>query len=99
MKRAQALSMILLTAAIIFFAAQNLDSVEVTFLFWTFYVPLSLITLVPLLVGLLVGWVSSAVGVKRRERKAPPQIEPETEQPPREADAGVEFKDEEEIPR
>jgi len=77
MDRAKALGMILLTVAVIFFAAQNLDSVEVVFLFWHFYVPLSLITLVPLLIGLVVGFVGTAVIIKRKDHKVAPEPEPE----------------------
>ncbi|MEE9133449.1 MAG: lipopolysaccharide assembly protein LapA domain-containing protein [Gemmatimonadota bacterium] len=95
----KALSMILLTVAVIFFAGQNLDSVEVVFLFWRFYVPLSLITLVPLLVGLLIGLAGAAVVIKRREHKAEAAREPDQLQaPPVEVEAGAEIKDSEEIP-
>jgi len=100
MDRAKALSMILLTVAVIFFAGQNLGLVEVVFLFWHFYVPLSLITLVPLLIGLLVGLVGTAVVVKRKGQKAAPEPETEAAQleaPTAEAGAGAEIKDEEEI--
>ena len=98
MDRAKALGMILLTVAVIFFAAQNLDSVEVVFLFWHFYVPLSLITLVPLLVGLVAGFVGTAVVIKRRDHKVAPEPAPEMlEAAPSDADAGAEIKDEEEI--
>ena len=107
MDRAKALGMILLTVAVIFFAAQNLDSVEVVFLFWHFYVPLSMITLVPLLIGLVVGFVGTAVVIKRKDHKVAagvpePELEPETEPEmleaaPADAGAGTEIKDEEEI--
>jgi len=100
MDRAKALSMILLTVAVIFFAGQNLGPAEVVFLFWHFYVPLSLITLVPLLIGLLVGFVGTAVVVKRKDQKIPREPEPEAAQleaPTAEAGAGAEIKDEEEI--
>ncbi len=100
MERAKALGMILLTVAVVFFAAQNLDSVEVVFLFLHFYVPLSLITLVPLLIGLVVGFVGTAVVIKRRDHKVTPEPEPEPEMlqaSPGDADAGAQIKDEEEI--
>ncbi|KPK65812.1 MAG: hypothetical protein AMS21_03830 [Gemmatimonas sp. SG8_38_2] len=90
--------MILLTVAVIFFAGQNLGPVEVVFLFWHFYVPLSLIALVPLLIGLLVGFVGTAVVVKRKDKKVAPGPEPtaaQLEAPA--AAAGAEIKDEEEI--
>jgi uncharacterized integral membrane protein len=90
MDRAKALGMILLTAAVIFFAAQNLDSVQVEFLFWTFSVPLSLITLFPLLIGLVIGTAGTAVVIKRRERKAVADGEPAGAQvEPAEAEPGL----------
>jgi uncharacterized integral membrane protein len=99
MDRVKALSMILLTVAVIFFAGQNLDSVEVVFLFWHFYVPLSLITLVPLLVGLVIGLAGTAVVIKRHEHKTEAAREPDQLQaPPVEVEAGDEIKDSEEIP-
>ena len=99
MDRAKALGMILLTVAVIFFAGQNLGPAEVVFLFWHFYLPLSLITLVSLLIGLLVGFVGTAV-VKRKDQRVAPEPEPEEAQleaPTAEAGAGAEIKDEEEI--
>lgn len=112
MDRAKALGMILLTAAVIFFAAQNLDSVQVEFLFWTFSVPLSLITLFPLLIGLVIGTAGTAVVIKRRERKAvgeavpaeaavePAETEPGLlQQPPPGSGAQAETADEAEAAR
>jgi hypothetical protein len=83
----------LLTAAIIFFAAQNLDSVDVTVLFWHFRVPLALIALVPLLAGLLVGVGGTAVLFARRRRAAQP--EPEAEPASEEAEQPAEAETEE----
>jgi uncharacterized integral membrane protein len=105
MERAKVLSVIILTVAVIFFAGQNLDSVEVTFLFWHFYVPLSLITLVPLLVGLVVGWVGTAVVIRHRKLQAQAAgseagAEPEQlKASPPEAGTEAAFKDAEEIPK
>lgn len=55
-KRIQAFAMVFLTAAIIFFALQNgLNLVSVDFLFWEFQASVSLLVLIPLLAGLLIG--------------------------------------------
>lgn len=70
MTRAREIVLILLTAAIIFFAYQNLGSVDVTFLFWDLQVPVALIALVPLLAGLVIGAGSTAVFIRRRSRRA-----------------------------
>jgi uncharacterized integral membrane protein len=105
MERAKVLSVIILTVAVIFFAGQNLESVEVTFLFWHFYVPLSLISLVPLLVGLVMGWVGTAVVIRRRKRQAETSeseavAEPEQlKESPGEVATEAVFKDAEEIPK
>jgi len=73
MKRVRELGLVLLTAAVIFFAMQNLDSVDVAFLWFEGSLPLSIIALVPLLIGLLVGAGTAIVfghrkGKEERER-------------------------------
>lgn len=68
MKRIRAIGLILLTAVIMLFAGQNLHSVEVTLLAWTFNVTAALIALVPLLAGLLVG-AGSAITARYRGRR------------------------------
>lgn len=69
MTRAREIALILLTAAIMFFAYQNLGPVDVTFLFWHLQVPVALIALVPLLAGLLIGAGSAAVFIRRRSKR------------------------------
>lgn len=74
MTRIKELGLVLLTAAVIFFAVQNYGTEgAVAFLWWEFAVPISLITLVPLLIGLLVGAGTAVVfghrkGKRERER-------------------------------
>lgn len=69
MTRVKEFGLVLLTAAVIFFAVQNYDTQgSVAFLWWDFSVPISLITLVPLLVGLLVG-AGTAVVIGHRKGK------------------------------
>jgi uncharacterized integral membrane protein len=75
MTRVREITLMLLTAAIIFFAVQNLRAVEVEFLFWTFQVPLALITLVPLLAGLVIGVAGTAITLGRRRRPTEPEPE------------------------
>ncbi len=71
MKRAREVGLMVLTAAMIFFAWQNLYTVEVSFLFWQFEAPLPVVVLIPLLVGLILGTVGMAVtGRRRRAAKA-----------------------------
>ncbi len=71
MNRAREIGLMVLTAAMIFFAWQNLYTVEVSFLFWRFEAPLPVVVLIPLLVGLVVGAVGMAVtGRRRRAAKA-----------------------------
>ncbi len=79
MTRAREITLMLLTAAIIFFAGQNLESVDVTFLWFHFQVPLALITLVPLLAGLVIGVAGTAIKLGRRRRAAEPEPESEAE--------------------
>ncbi|HSG81814.1 MAG TPA: LapA family protein [Gemmatimonadota bacterium] len=54
-KRLQAFGLVFLTATMIFFAFQNLDTVPVAFLVWEFNASVSLLVLIPLLFGLAVG--------------------------------------------
>jgi uncharacterized integral membrane protein len=70
MTRAREFGLIILTAATILFAAQNLSEVEIAVLFWRFPVSVALIALVPLLIGLVVGTAGTAVRLKRRRRAA-----------------------------
>lgn len=71
MKRAREIGLMILTAAMIFFAWQNLESVEVDFLFWQFNAPLPVVVLFPLLIGLVLGAVGMALtGRRRRAAKA-----------------------------
>lgn len=78
MIRVREISLMLLTAAIIFFAGQNLHAVDVEFLFWKFQVPLALISLVPLLAGLVIGVAGTAITLGRRRRAAEPEAEDES---------------------
>jgi uncharacterized integral membrane protein len=78
MTRVREITLMLLTAAIILFAGQNLQAVDVQFLFWDFQVPLALITLVPLLAGLVIGIAGTAVRMGRRRRETEPQAEDES---------------------
>lgn len=87
MNRLRYFSAVFLTAAIIFFALQNIDAVEVRFLGWRFRASLSLIALGPFLVGLLLGGITALFYARRRHapsRDAPSAAGP-TEPP---ADAG-----------
>ncbi|UCC71683.1 MAG: DUF1049 domain-containing protein [Gemmatimonadota bacterium] len=77
MTRVREIALMILTAAIIIFAGQNLGAVEVAFLFWNFEVPLALITLVPMLAGLIVGVGATAVKMRKRRGAAAGDDEPE----------------------
>lgn len=96
MKRAREIGLMVLTAAMIFFAWQNLYSVEVSFLFWQFEAPLPVVVLIPLLVGLILGAVGTAVTGRRRraakEAKETPVL-PAEEEPL----AAESIRDEEEV--
>jgi uncharacterized integral membrane protein len=89
MTRVREITLMLLTAAIIFFAAQNLHAVDVQFLFWNSRVPLALITLVPLLAGLVIGVAGTAITLGRRRRTAEPEVADEIESP---AEGEVEYE-------
>ncbi|UCF19409.1 MAG: DUF1049 domain-containing protein [Gemmatimonadota bacterium] len=95
MTRIREVLLMILTAAIIFFGWQNLDSVEVVFLFWRFSLPVALIALVPLLAGLLAGSVLTVLTISRRRRrrqtKAAEEADAELLEAP--ADAGQEPDD------
>lgn len=63
-----------MSSGIVLFAWQNRDSVEVHFLAWWFEVPVSLLTLVPILAALLIGVWSGLI--RRRRKKAAKATEP-----------------------
>lgn len=79
MTRIREIVLIVLTAAIIVFAAQNVGAVDVVFFAWQFPVPVALIALVPLLAGLVIGAAGAAVLIRRRRRLAEEEREPEAE--------------------
>ena len=104
-KRIQAFGLVFLTAAIVFFAFQNLEPVPVAFLVWDFNASVSLLVLIPLLAGLVIG-VGTAVALDlrwryfvRQEKKARPSAaEPELPAATSDRDATEpRVKDEEEI--
>jgi uncharacterized integral membrane protein len=88
--RIQSFALVFLTAGIIFFALQNLDTVPVELLVWEFQASVSLLVLIPLLSGLLVGggtalWLEAVRRAKaRREAK-------DAEEPTKEISADVEI--------
>lgn len=95
MKRAREIGLMVLTAAMIFFAWQNLYTVEVSFLFWQFNAPLPVVVLIPLLVGLIVGALGMALtGRRRRAAKAAKAAEALPAAEPIDAES---IKDEEEV--
>jgi uncharacterized integral membrane protein len=79
MTRVREILLIVLTAAIILFAAQNVTVVDVVFLAWQFPIHVALIALVPLLAGLVVGAAGAAVLIRRRRRRAEREAEADAE--------------------
>lgn len=80
MTRVREIVLIVLTAAIIVFAAQNVSAVDVVFFAWQFPIPVALIALVPLLAGLVVGAAGAAVLIRRRRQRAEREQELEAEE-------------------
>ncbi|MGD2217309.1 MAG: hypothetical protein PVJ64_11145 [Gemmatimonadales bacterium] len=100
MIRIREIGLMILTAVIIVFAAQNLVPVPVVFLVWDFEVSIALISLVPLLAGLLIGVGSTAILMRRRRRRDEPESEEEAEaaEPEPDDDTASETEDEEQAP-
>jgi len=96
MIRIREIGLMILTAVIIVFAAQNLVPVPVVFLVWDFEVSIALISLVPLLAGLLIGVGSTAIMMRRRRRRAEPEVDEAAEdaEPPPDDEAAGEPEDE-----
>lgn len=84
MRRIRDFTVVVLTAAVVVFAMQNLHPVQVTFLLWGFDAKVTLVTFVPFLAGLVVG--AFAVLWLRRSRPTPPRS-PGPEDAPRPTDA------------
>lgn len=83
MQRIRYFIVVVLTAAVIIFAMQNLHPVQVTFLVWGFETKVTLVTFVPFLAGLAVGALAALWW--RRSRPAPRS--PGPEEAPRPTDA------------
>ncbi len=47
------------------FALQNVGSVDVTFIFWTFQLRLIVVIIISLVIGLIIGWFYGHGGVRR----------------------------------
>ena len=54
------------------FIVQNVETVEITFLAWTFSAPRAAMLVVILFIGIFVGWVVSSLGrgIKQRRLKS-----------------------------
>jgi putative membrane protein len=62
---------------ILIFILQNLDVIEVDFLFWSIKVSLLLVILLPFVLGVLLGWLLTTLYAKnRRQRKQAKEIPP-----------------------
>jgi lipopolysaccharide assembly protein A len=57
----------LVTALVVTFVMQNLAAVEIRFLFWTFALSRALLVLIVLAVGILLGWLLSALVRRHRD--------------------------------
>jgi hypothetical protein len=75
LQRIRYLLVIALTAAVVIFAMQNLHPVQVTFLLWGFQAPVTLVTFVPFIAGLIVGAVAALWWRRGRPSARPPQPE------------------------
>lgn len=84
MRRIRDLTVVVLTAAVVVFAMQNLHPVQVTFLFWGFDAKVTLVTFV----SFLAGWVVGAFAVLwlRRSKPTPRSPGPEDTAGPTDAE-------------
>ena len=60
---------ILIGAVAVIFAIQNPESVGFEFLAWSIIKPRSVIVIVVLLAGIVMGWLLSGFGTSRRRRR------------------------------
>lgn len=74
-QRVRYLLVIVLTAAVVIFAMQNLHPVQVTFLLWGFQTQVTLVTFIPFIAGLIVGALAALWWRRRRPSARPPQPE------------------------
>lgn len=61
------LSLVLAGLAVLFLI-QNVGVFEIRFLFWSFYMPRSLLLIIVLAIGVIVGWFWHSVSVHRKNR-------------------------------
>jgi lipopolysaccharide assembly protein A len=66
--------LVFMTALAVVFVMQNLEAVEIRFLFWSFALSRALLVLIVLATGALAGWLASALWRRRPER--PESTEP-----------------------
>ncbi len=81
MNRVRYFAVVVLTAAVLVLALQNLHGVTVDVLWWHFTTSVSIITLGPFLAGLLVGLVSAMLVARRSKGGAARRTPPPTAAP------------------
>ena len=52
---------LILLLLLVIFTAQNYEVVEIQFLFWSFQTSRAIVLFLTLCIGILIGWISSAI--------------------------------------
>lgn len=60
MKTVKSIVLVILLALVLIFAVQNMEIVQVKFLTWSVAMPRSLLVMVLLLIGFVLGWIVSS---------------------------------------
>jgi uncharacterized integral membrane protein len=62
---------VVLTGLVVLFLIQNVGSMEVRFLLWSFVMPRSLLLFIVLVIGIVAGWFWHSLSLRRRATPAP----------------------------
>ena len=62
---------VLLAGLVVLFLIQNVGSMEVRFLVWSFFMPRSLLLFIVLAIGIVAGWFWHSLSLRRRVHPEP----------------------------
>lgn len=70
---------IIIGVLVIVFMVQNVQTVDIQFLTWTFQIQRAIMILIVFVVGIGIGWVVKSIGYRKKKRRAEVRANEKTE--------------------